>query len=350
MKNLIISPDVIVIDALKILDKTAEKCLFVVDKKQKLIGTLTDGDIRRYILAGKDIKRSIKNVYNSNPVFILNKNLDLNTIKNLLIEKKTNIIPVVDENNVVVDYITWNKVFEDDKKFAKEKLDLPVVIMAGGRGTRLEPFTKVLPKPLLPIQDKPIIDHIIENFRKYSIEKFWLTVNYKSRIMRAYFEEKQPDYSIQIFEEPKELGTAGSLRYLEKEIKTPFFVSNCDIIVKSDYAEFYRFHKNGNYDISLIASLKQYIIPYGACELNKNGELDRILEKPEYNFLINTGFYIINPDVLQLIPKGEFFHITHLIEKAKNKGLKVGVFPISEDAWIDIGQWAEYRKGLNLIE
>ena len=145
------------------------------------------------------------------------------------------------------------------------------------------------------------------------------------------------------------MGTAGSLQYLKGKFDKPFFVTNCDIIIKADYASLYEFHKKNNYDITLVASTKEYIIPYGTCELNGDGHLSHINEKPKFDFLINTGLYVLNPDILQLIPKNKFYHITHLIEDAKNQGKKVGVFPVDDDVWIDIGQWAEYKKAMKSL-
>jgi NDP-sugar pyrophosphorylase family protein len=171
-------------------------------------------------------------------------------------------------------------------------------------------------------------------------------VNYKGRILKAYFEELQPDYNVIFVDENEPLGTAGSLQLLMGKFDKPFFVTNCDIIVKADYTSLYSFHKKEKNDITLVASAKEYIIPYGTCELNSDGHLSHINEKPKYDFLINTGLYVLSPEVLELIPKNKFYHITHLIEDAKKKGKKVGVFPIEDDAWIDVGQWAEYQKAI----
>ena len=227
--------------------------------------------------------------------------------------------------------------------------DVPVVIMAGGRGTRLEPFTQILPKPLVPINGKPIIIHIIENFTNQGCKDFYLTVNYKAKIMKAYFYESDLNYNIKFIDEIKPLGTAGSLKKLSEKLKSPFFVKNCDIIIKEDYSKIYDFHINGNYDITLVASAKEYVIPYGTCEINKKGSLRKINEKPTFEFLINTGLYILNNNLLDLIPQNKIYHITELITDAQKLNKKVGVFPINEDSWIDIGQWAEYREAINKL-
>ena len=350
MKDITIHPQATIKEAMEALDKTAEKVLLVVDDKQALIGALTDGDIRRYILRGHNLSGTIQDAFHPNPIFIFQEDFDLEETKAVFLKNKIDLIPILDQNRKVVDFITWEKAFGNNRKPVNQKLDAPVVIMAGGSGTRLEPFTKVLPKPLIPVGEKPVIDHIIDRFRAYGVREFYLTIHHKSKIMRAYFEEKEPDYSIGFAEEDKPRGTAGSLKLLADKLNKPFFVSNCDIIIETDYADLYRFHMQNKYDITLVASAKQFNIPYGICELNGTGSLERIKEKPEYNFLVNAGMYVLNPAVLELIPDNKLFHITHLIDKIKENGGQIGVYPVSEKAWVDVGQWAEYRKALKLIE
>ena len=342
MKDIIVKPDITIRQAMKVLDKTAEKCLLVVVENSKLLGTLTDGDLRRSILRGIKFSEDISNSYKNNPIVFVQNQYTSDEAKRILRDKKIDLIPIVDEEYKVVDYITRSNI-NGGKQNKKTLDDVSVVIMAGGKGTRMEPFTKVLPKPLIPINEKPIIEHIIERFTDTGCSDFHLTVNYKGKILKAYFEELKPDYSVSFVDENKPLGTAGSLQYLKGKFDKPFFVTNCDIIIKADYVNLYEFHQKGGYDITLVASAKEYIIPYGTCELNSDGNLSYINEKPKYDFLINTGLYILNPDILRLIPKNRFYHITHLIEDAKDKGKKVGVFPIDDDSWIDIGQWAEFR-------
>lgn len=350
MKKIFINPNATIRESMESLDKTTDKVLLVVDDEQILIGTLTDGDVRRYILRGGDLSGIIQNVYNATPIFVFQDDFDLEKVKRILTKNKIELIPILDQNRKIVNFITWTKAFGNEKNHGKQQLDVPVVIMAGGKGTRLEPFTKVLPKPLIPVGDKTVIDHIIDNFVAYGISEFYLTVHHKSKILRAYFEEKNPDYSIGFAEESEPRGTAGSLKLLTGKLDGPFFVSNCDIIIEADYADIFRFHTKNNYDITLVASTKRFNIPYGICELNGEGSLKQIKEKPEYDFLANTGLYVLNPEVLELIPDNQLFHITHLIDRVKENGGSVGVYPISEQAWIDVGQWGEYRKTLKVIE
>jgi dTDP-glucose pyrophosphorylase len=349
-KKLLIPDDVTIVEAMRRLDETAEKVLLVVDGDTKLLGALTDGDIRRHILIEQELAGTIKNAYNKNPIYIFQDDFDVENIKRLLIDNKIELLPVLAQDRSVVDYITWEMIFGINRGYESRKLNVPVVIMAGGSGTRLEPFTKVLPKPLVPVGEKPVIDHIIDKFRAYGISQFYMTTHHKSRIIRAYFEEKDPEYVIVFAEEDEPRGTASSLKLFAGKLRMPFFVSNCDIIIETDYADLYDFHEKNKYDITLVASFKQFNIPYGICELSSNGSLARIQEKPEYNYLVNTGLYVLNPDVISLIPDNKLFHITHLIEKVKENNGTIGVYPVSERSWIDVGQWSEYRNALKLME
>jgi dTDP-glucose pyrophosphorylase len=349
MKDLTVLPDITIKQAMKQLNQSGEKCLVVVDEHQRLLGTLSDGDLRKAILKGVGVGDTIMGIYQPKPTFVVEGKFKLSDAKGIFIAHKFDLIPVVGQKGEVVDILNWEMVFQNSEVKQRQELAIPVVIMAGGKGTRLEPFTKVLPKPLVPIQDKPIIEHIIERFREVGVNQFILTVNYKMRIMKAYFEELQPDYSIDFVEEHEPLGTAGSLKFLENKFNQPFMVTNCDILIKTDYLDLYAFHRYNNYDITLVASLKNYTIPYGTIELNGEGNLQQINEKPEYDFLVNTGLYVINPDILHLIPENKLYHITHLIEDAMSNGKRIGVYPIDEEAWIDVGQWAEYQKAVDRL-
>ena len=351
MKDLTISPEITIRIAMKELSKTAENCLIVVDEKKCLIGTLTDGDLRKAILKGVDIEKSIKGIYCTTPTYSYKNEYSLDKIKETFLEKKLVLLPIVDKDMRVVDALLWKNVFKSDEKMISRKaMRAPVVIMAGGEGSRLEPFTKVLPKPLVPIHEKPVIEHIINRFTSVGVNDFYLTVNYKSRILKAFFEELKPEYSVKFVEEQEPLGTAGGLKLLEETLNETFLVTNCDIIIDVDYADLYSFHKINDYDITLVASMKNFVIPYGTCELNGNGYLECIKEKPEHNLLVNTGLYLLNPEVIRLIPEQEIYHMTKLINDAKSKDLKVGVYPIDDDAWIDIGQWSEYKSAIKKFE
>ena len=350
MKQHLVSPDITIKKALRALIQAGEKCLVVADENYSLLGTLSDGDLRKAILKNVSLDASIEGFYQTKPIFFVQGGYKVEEVKKIFLEQKFNIIPVVNKENRVVDVLVWNKIFKDvEHAPILNQLDVPVVIMAGGKGTRMEPFTKVLPKSLLPIHEKTIIEHIIERFTELGCSEFHITVNHKGKILKAFFEELQPEYRLHFVAEQEPLGTAGSLKSLQDCFNKPVFVTNCDIIVKANYASIYEFHKAGGYAMTLVASAKEYIIPYGTCELNRDGHLSHINEKPKYDFLINTGLYVLNPEVLKMIPEKKFYHITHLIEEVINQGLKVGVFPVDDDAWIDVGQWAEYKKAIELL-
>ena len=344
MKKITIKPNITIRQAMKKMSQAGERCLLIIDKSHKLLGTLSDGDVRKTILEGTEFGESIESIYCKKPTVLLKDEYSIEDARQLFIRKKFDLIPVVDKDRVLQDVLFMDSIIKNGKQLLHEKMDVPVVIMAGGKGTRMEPFTKILPKPLIPVNEKPIIEHILERFRDIGCNEFHITINYKGRILKAYFEEMQPDYKVVFLEEREPLGTAGSLRFFIGTFTKPFFVTNCDIIIHTNYASLFEFHRKGGYDISLVASAKQYVIPYGTCELNDDGHLLQINEKPSYDFLVNTGLYVINPEILRLIPEDTFFDITNLIEKAKKNGFKVGVFPIDDDTWIDVGQWGEYRK------
>ena len=281
MKQHLVSPDITIRNALRTLSQAGEKCLVVADENNSLLGTLSDGDLRKAILKGVSLDVSIEGFYQTKPVFLVEGVYKLAEAKKIFIEQKLDIIPLVNREDRVVDVLTWNKMFKDKGHYLRNQLDVPVVIMAGGKGTRMEPFTKVLPKSLLPIHEKTIIEHIIERFTELGCSDFHIMVNYKGKILKAYFEELQPEYRLHFVVEQKPLGTAGSLKYLQNCFNKPVFVTNCDIIVKSNYASIYEFHQTGGYAVTLVASAKEYIIPYGTCELNKEGHLNHINEKPK---------------------------------------------------------------------
>jgi dTDP-glucose pyrophosphorylase len=349
LQQFLVSEGETVLTSMKKLDDNAHKILFVIDKSEELIGSITDGDIRRWILGGNELSAEVRNVCNNSPIFVSENYLDLE-IKDLMLTKNIECIPVLSSDKIVKEILFWTDVFQDIKvKEPKKKMNYPVVIMAGGSGTRLAPFTTILPKPLIPVGDKSIVEHIIDRFLPYGIDNFYLTVNHKSKIIKSYFEDVEKEYSLKFVKEDKPLGTAGSLKLVKDEVDDVFIVTNCDIIIHADYSKIVDFHISSGYDITLVSSMMHYKIPYGICEIDKGGSLIEVREKPEYNFLISTGMYILNKKVLDLIPDNEFFHITHLIEKVKKHGGSVGVFPISEKSWDDTGEWDEYIKAVKRL-
>jgi len=344
MTNLKIKPNITLLEAMKLMNNMGERCLIVVDKNNKLLGTLTDGDLRRRFLLGADFKSKIEKVYNKKPTYVIKGKYSLKEVRSLMYNRKIEIVPIVDNKMKILDLINYRSKINSIKENISILKKSIVFIMAGGKGTRLAPFTDVLPKPLLPLNKKTVIEHIIEKFTSVGVKNFYLSINYKSLILKSYFKELKPKYSVEFIKEEKPLGTVGSLKLIENKFKKPIFLSNCDTIINTDYPEIYKFHLKNKNKITIVASAQEHIIPYGICELNSKGQLLGIDEKPKHNLFVNTGLYIIDPSVIKLIPKNQYFDITELIKKVRSKKLKVGVFPIDEDSWIDVGQLEDYRK------
>lgn len=336
-------------EAMKKMEKVKEKVLFIVDNNNRLCGSLTDGDIRRCILAEGDITQCVERAYNKNPIFV-NQDYNLENVKQIMLDKRLKWIPVVNKAKEVTKVLLWSNIFGREEVPLNKKLTIPVAIMAGGKGARLDPFTRVLPKPLIPIGDKPIIDIIMDKFFQYGIEEFYISINHKSRMIKSYFEEANTKYTIYYIEEKVPLGTAGSLRFLKTKIKDSVLVTNCDIIINADYSELVNFHNNNNNDMTIVSSFRHYTIPYGICEIENGGTLKAITEKPEYDFLANTGMYILKKGALDLIPGNKLFHVTDLVRSLKDNKGRIGVFPISGKSWVDVGQWEEYRHTVKELE
>ena len=336
---------------LKKISLNGEKILFVVNKKKELIGVITDGDVRRSILKKNNLEKSIINVFNTRPFFFKEANYNNEELLKNFIKRKINAIPIVDNNKKIIKIIFFSDLLKKKvtkKKVTKKKINTICIIMAGGMGTRLEPFTKILPKPLIPINNKAIIEHIIEEFKKFQIKKIYLTVNYKSLLIKSYFRELKLESSVNFIQEREKRGTIGGIKKIQHKIKKPFFVSNCDVLVKTDYSDLYEFHLKNDSDITIVASTKKFKIPYGVCDIDpKTGTLKKMLEKPVNNYLINTGLYVLSPRLFKIIPNDKKFDITDLINLVDKK--KINVFPIHEKDWIDVGQWPEYHKATKQI-
>jgi len=344
----LISGESTVREAMKHMDQASKKTLFLIDSAGKLLSSLSDGDVRRCILAGGALDTVIETIVNNNPIWV-EQDFDLENVKKLMITKKIEYIPVVNKEKKVVKILAWDEVFTNLPQPVKENIDVPVIIMAGGKGTRLDPFTKVLPKPLIPINGRPIIEIIMEKFANFGVKEFYISIGHQARMIKAYFAEGELPHKIKFIEETKPLGTAGALAFLKGQIKNDLLVTNCDIIIDGDYSEMLDFHRKNNNQITVIGSYRQYIIPYGVCEIENGGKVKDIIEKPEYDFWVNTGFCIVNGAVLRRIPDDHFYLMTDLIKDCLRNNDKVGLFPISEKSWIDIGQWKEYKKGVEQL-
>ena len=337
------------IQTMKKMDEGYTKSLIVFEK-DRFVGIITNGDLQRAIIAKVPFDTPIIKVVNNANKRYANKGDNREEIKNWMIEKRAEFMPVLDCQGDIVDVIFWDDVisepiFEDNR----EKIDLPVVIMAGGKGTRLKPITNVIPKPLVPVGDKTILEVIMDQFESIGCHKFYMSVNYKADMMKYYLGQLEHRYDIEFFMEDKPLGTIGSVSLLKGKITTPFFVSNCDSINEQDYRDVWDYHLSNNNDLTIVTMVKTFRIPYGVIETGEDGLMTSLSEKPELTYQVNTGVYILNPACIDEIPENEFFHITHLMEKIKARGGRVGCFPVSEHAWKDMGEWPEYLKMINVL-
>ena len=343
IKDILIDENNTMIQAMEVLDKTSKKVLFV-ERDGELTAAITDGDIRRWILAKGSLDAQVKDIANYNPKFLFEK--DRTKAKGYMRKSAIEALPIVNKNKKIISIVMIN----EEDIVSKTNLDVPVVIMAGGRGTRLYPYTKILPKPLIPMGELPIAEHIINSFFKFGCKNFYLIVNHKKNMIKAYFNETEKDYHITYIDEDKPLGTGGGLSLLKNQIRSTFILSNCDILIREDFGKIYQFHKKENNLITMIASLKNIRIPYGVIEIGQNGEIQSMREKPELPFFTNTGCYIVEPKIIEELEDNTAVGFPDVIEKYKNAGNKVGIYPISESAWMDMGQLDEMEDMRKRLE
>ena len=264
----------------------------------------------------------------------------LKEAKTLYHKKNYVVIPVVDDNCHIIDLYSGNG--EEIKK--KSPLKIPVVINAGGKGTRLDPFTRVLPKPLIPVGELPIIELIMQEYQSYSCDEFHIIVNYKRDLMKAYFADNENNYNITWYDEDKPLGTGGGLSLLKGKFEDTFFFANCDALLTANYGSMLKFHRENGNVITMICTYKNIDIPYGVVEMGLKGAIEEMKEKPLLSFLVNTGIYIVEPEVIDDIEEGVSIGFPDIVKMERTKGRRVAAFPVSENDWMDMGQLPELEK------
>ena len=320
--------------ALEQLDMAPVKVLLVI-RDGIFVATLTDGDIRRSILDNASLDIQVINIANYHPVYL--EKDDRKVAKNWLEEKKIEALPVVDsERKILKVYIDDLCATELDKV---GKIHIPVVIMAGGLGTRLYPYTKILPKPLFPVVDIPISERIIQSFQKIGCEEFHMVVNYKKNMIKSYFNDSDCKYNIHFWDEELPLGTGGGLYLLKESINDTFILTNCDILILDDVGKIVKHHKEKKNKVTMVCSLKNFEIPYGIVNFSEGGEISSFEEKPHMSFFTNTGYYILEKEVFEYIHPNERIGMPDIIDRMRTAGEKVGIYPISENSWLDMGQF-----------
>jgi dTDP-glucose pyrophosphorylase len=345
ISSIIISPKKEILTTMKLMDELKKKLLIVISDN-KFIGLISIGDIQRALIKNHKLTDKVSTIMR-NDYIVAKPEYSIEQIKNLMLKLRAEFMPVVDDQDNLVSVYFWENLFGEAKQEPLFHFNLPVVIMAGGIGSRLRPLTTVLPKPLIPINDKTFLEEIFDRFSHQGCNTFYISVNYKARLIEYYLEQQNLPFVLNYFKEEKPMGTAGSLSLLKGKINETFFVSNCDILIDQDYSEVLQYHRENNNEITIIAALKSYPIAYGTIETGDKGKLLQLIEKPELTLKINSGMYILEPHLLDEITENTYLHITQLIENVNKRGGQVGVFPVSEKSWTDVGNWEEYLKLIN---
>lgn len=336
INKIIVPPDYTIRQAMKAMDSSAMETILVVDGDKRLIGLLSDGDIRRALLNDASLDEHISKIMNQNFTAISYKT-PLKDIVKLMKRHYFKQMPLVDENRKVVDIVLLKDII------AEKTRDNFVILMAGGLGSRLRPLTNEIPKPMLKIGDKPILEIIINQFKNHGFKNFIISINYLADIVEGYFGDGSSlDVNIQYVRETKRLGTAGCLKMVQDSLDKPFFVMNGDLLTKLDLDDMMKFHTANGFDMTIGMRMHEYQIPYGVINIDGNSVLD-IIEKPVNQCVINAGIYCLNPWLIDYIPENEYFDITSLVELCINSKGKVGGYHI-KDYWMDIGQIEDYNK------
>jgi dTDP-glucose pyrophosphorylase len=343
-KQVLVQPTLSIREALKQMDRSALQVLFVVNDENLLLGVVTDGDIRRAVINNIDFSRPISSIMNTTPITASpqSKRRALSIMRQYGIKH----LPIVNAKKQITGLFLLSDFLQDGESIYPKR-STPVVIMAGGKGTRLDPFTKILPKPLIPVNNKPIIEVIMDKFSHYGLNNFVVTVNYKAELIKMFFLENGGDYRVEFIDETEYLGTAGGLSLAKDRLHETFVLSNCDVITDANIDDLLDYHKSNNNMATILAILRYIKIPYGVLR-TQDGNLEEIIEKPEQHFIINSGIYVLEPEILQLIPNNQPVDMPDLLMEAKRKGLKVQIYPVSA-SWFDIGEWGEYQRAVKLI-
>lgn len=331
-------------DALKKMSANKEAfCIFI--DKNIVQGIFTEGDFRKSVYLQTSLDEKIEPFINKNFKFVL-KNYKKYEVKNIFRNSVVNIIPVLSKGKLQK-IIFKNKFFKKNQK--KISKNINVIIMAGGLGKRLDPFTRILPKPLIPLGNDPVIKVIMDKFYSYGIRDYIISLGHKSNMIKYFFSDYVKKYKIKYFKERKPLGTIGALGLMKKYLSKDFFLVNCDTVINADFEEMLVFHKKNKNKLTLVGAVQNHQLPFGVCSCDNNGKLISFKEKPSFDYVVNTGLYIINREILKFIPKNKKLDLTELIDLLMKKNFAIGVYPISENSWMDVGQPDNYEKTLSKL-
>lgn len=342
MNNHIINKDITLLEALSYINTAAPDplVLFVLDEGKRMVGTLTDGDSRRALIAGASVSDKVEKIMHRN--FNYMRVEDIDDVKEIKRQRdmKMRLVPVLDAEKHIVEIINLEKY--------NSRLPFDAVLMAGGKGERLRPLTLETPKPLLKVGDKCIIDHNIDRLISYGVKHISVTVNYLKEQIEEHFSVPRGEVKVQTVREPKFLGTIGSIKFVETFYNDTVLIMNSDLFTNINYEDFYLHFREHDADISVAAVPYSVQVPYGIFDL-EGRNIRGLIEKPTYNYYANAGIYLIKKSALDEIPDDTFFNATDLIEKLIAEGKKVIRFPLN-GTWIDIGQHADLAKAQDLVK
>jgi len=343
MKDHIINQDLTLIEALSRINGVAPEplVLFVLDEQNRMVGTLTDGDSRRALIAGASVDDKVSKVMHRN--FNYMNEEDIDDVKEIKRQRdlKMRLVPVLDAEKHIVEIINLEKY--------NSRLPFDAVLMAGGKGERLRPLTLETPKPLLKVGDKCIIDHNIDRLISYGVKHISVTVNYLKEQIEEHYAEPRGEVKVHTVREPKFLGTIGSIRFVKEFYNDTILVMNSDLFTNINYEDFYLHFKEHNADMSVAAVPYSVQVPYGIFKIENRRDITGLVEKPTYDYYANAGIYLIKKSALDLIPEDTFFNATDLIEALIAAGRKVIRFPLN-GTWIDIGNPQEYKRANELVK
>ena len=347
-KSLFISKTATALHAMQQMDEVGHKLLMVTDGEASFEGLISIGDIQRHLVDGGSLDVSVHRVQRDN-VRVCTENDGHAEIREEMLRHRTEFMPVLTEDGELSRIVMWEDIFESSDRRHEPLTGVSGVIMAGGKGTRLRPLTNVIPKPLVPAGDRPILEHIIEWFATYGVTDLFISVGYKADMIRRYVAENvTADVEISYVEEENPMGSIGSLSLMEGRLKDTIVISNCDIIVENKLSDIVKSHKSKGNSMTIVSSIKSYDIPYGVVNVGDDGEFLEMDEKPTKSFWVNTGVYVVDRAVYSLVGPGKM-NMDELIAKAHDSDHRIGAFPVSEAAWMDVGQWEEYQRTQKII-
>ena len=324
-------------DALRLIEESGHRLCFVADPSDRIVGILSDGDIRRHLIKNRSLLDSCASAMNTDFIYLNQSysDIELNNVITQCSDQKVDLVPILDESKVLID------VYKSGDVAKHKKISFPAVIMAGGKGTRLKPFTESCPKPMLPVNGKPIIHHIIDDLLVSGFSDFYLSVNYKKEQLMEYFGDGSSfAANIMYLEENQPLGTAGSLGLLPKSLTTPILVINGDVRSHMDLSKICLYHQAKNNKFTVCTRTHSIDIPFGVIN-HQDGILTSLEEKPSVEFLINAGIYVISPAIYKTVDANSFMDMTDLIQISISTDETVNVFNL-ENFWLDVGRPEDY--------